>query len=196
MRPMNRRGWLTWSAMIGAASALGLTAAPRAVLAAATPPSPSEPADATARSGPPGQSAKHPNVDLIERYYDAYGRNDLAALRDQFFAPDIRWQIPGHHPLAGTKQGLDEVIAFFAQLGRAGFRAQTLFLEANDEWVVDLHRGWSETGPGLDQTWALAFRIRDGKIAEAVNYPGDQHAADAFFWAVYRLKPLPDRLAT
>jgi ketosteroid isomerase-like protein len=193
---MNRRGWLIWSGLLGAASALGLAGAPRAG-ASAAPPAPSAlPAAPDARRAPAGQAAKHPNVDLIERYYEAYGRNDLAALRDQFFAPDIRWQIPGHHPLAGTKQGLDEVVAFFAQLGRAGFKAQTIFLEANDEWVVDLHRGWSEAGPGLDQMWALAFRIRDGKIAEAVNYPGDQHAADAFFWAVYPLKPLPERLAT
>jgi ketosteroid isomerase-like protein len=142
------------------------------------------------------QATKHPNVELIEQFYAAYGSNDLDALRNRFFAPDIAWHIPGHHPLAGTKRGVDEVIAFFAQLGRAGFKAQTVFLEANDEWVVDLHRGWSEAGPGLDEMWALAFRVRDGKIAEAVNYPGNQHAADAFFWSVYRLKPLPERLAT
>jgi hypothetical protein len=26
-------------------------------------------------------------------------------------------------------------------------------------------------------------------------YMSDQHAADNFFWAVYALKPIPDRLA-
>jgi ketosteroid isomerase-like protein len=141
------------------------------------------------------QTTKHPNVLFIERYYAAYARNDLEALRTEFFAPDIRWHIPGHHPLAGVKVGVDEVVAFFAELGRAGFRAEPLFLEANDAWVVDVHRGWTEFGPGLDQTWALAFRVQNGKIVEAINFPGDQHAADRFFWAIYPLKPLPDRLA-
>jgi len=29
-------------------------------------------------------------------------------------ANDIAWTIPGHHPLAGTKRGIDEVLAFCA----------------------------------------------------------------------------------
>jgi hypothetical protein len=29
----------------------------------------------------------------------------------------------------------------------------------------------------------------------AVNFSGDQHAADAFFSSVYQLKPIPERLA-
>ncbi|HEX2313261.1 MAG TPA: nuclear transport factor 2 family protein [Thermomonospora sp.] len=138
---------------------------------------------------------EHPNVRLIRGYYAAYAAGDLAALRDRYFAADIRWTIPGHHPLAGTKHGVDEVLAFFGQLAKAGFRADPVFLAADGEWVVDLHRGWSTTPEGLDLMWALAFRIRDGRIAEAVNFPGDQHAADAFFWRVYPLAPLPDRLA-
>jgi ketosteroid isomerase-like protein len=142
------------------------------------------------------RGVREENLQIVQGYYRAYAANDPAALRDRYFAPDITWTIPGHHPLAGTKRGLDEVLAFFEQLGRAGFRATTLFLEANGEWVVDLHRGWSTRGrPRIDITWALAFRIRDGRIAEAVNYPGDQHEADRFFWARYPLAPLPDRLA-
>ncbi|MCI2416952.1 nuclear transport factor 2 family protein [Saccharopolyspora sp. K220] len=161
--------------------AAGFSAAGLAVGAVAGP--------AAAASG-----REHPNVTLIREYYAAYAEGDLDALRDRFFAADISWTIPGHHPLAGTKRGVDEVIAFFTQLGRAGMRAETYFLAADGEWVVDLHRGWSTAPEGLDTTWALAFRIRDGRIVEAVNYPGDQHAADAFFWNNFPLAPIPDRL--
>lgn len=141
------------------------------------------------------QGRARANLAIVEGYYEAYGRGDLDALRDRYFAPDVRWTIPGHHPLAGTKRGVEETLAFFAQLARAGFRARTFLLEANDEWVVDLHRGWSTRGrPRIDITWALAFRIRNGRIAEAANYPGDQHAADRFFWGFYDLAPLPQRL--
>ncbi|MGO1051225.1 nuclear transport factor 2 family protein [Crossiella sp. CA198] len=135
----------------------------------------------------------HPHVALIRRYYAAYAKGDPQALRE-FFAPEIRWTIPGHHPLAGTKVGVREVLAFFAELGRAGFRAEVLFLGADGDWVVDLHRGWSTSPPGLDITWVLAYRIQRGKIVEAINFAADQHAADAFFWQRYPLAPLPDRL--
>lgn len=150
---------------------------------------------ATALAARPASAAggrEHPNVTLIRRYYEAYGSGDLEKLR-QFFAPDIRWTIPGHHPLAGTKTGATEVLAFFAQLARAGFRAEILFLAADGDWVVDMHRGWSTTPAGLDITWTLAYRIRDRKIVEAVNFAADQHAADAFFWRQYPLAPIPGR---
>ncbi|NUT99332.1 MAG: nuclear transport factor 2 family protein [Saccharothrix sp.] len=137
---------------------------------------------------------EHPNVELVRRFYQAYGGDDPQALAE-FFAEDIRWTIPGHHPLSGTKVGATEVLAFFGQLAKAGFKADPIFLAADGEWVVDLHRGWSTAPEGLDILWALAFRVIDGKIAEAVNFSADQHAADAFFWQKYPLAPVPDRLA-
>ncbi|GAB3005840.1 nuclear transport factor 2 family protein [Saccharothrix stipae] len=136
----------------------------------------------------------HPNVKLIKDYYAAYGSGDLGKLR-RFFADDIRWTIPGHHPLSGTKVGVEEVLAFFAELGKAGFRAEPMFLAADGDWVVDLHRGWSTKPAGLDITWALAFRIRGRRIVEAINFAADQHAADRFFWQAYPLAPIPNRLA-
>ncbi|HEY9636538.1 MAG TPA: nuclear transport factor 2 family protein [Coleofasciculaceae cyanobacterium] len=137
---------------------------------------------------------EHPNVAIIKRYYDAYGKGDIATVRE-IFAPDIVWRIPGHHPLSGAKRGVDEVLAFFQQLGKAKFRAEVLFLGGNDSYVVDVHRGWSNLErDNIDQLWALLFRIKEGRIAEATNFPSDQHTADAFFWQVYALKPIPDRL--
>ncbi|MFD7652813.1 nuclear transport factor 2 family protein [Actinosynnema sp. NPDC059797] len=136
---------------------------------------------------------EHPNVKLIKDYYAAYASGDLNQLR-RFFANDIRWTIPGHHPLAGTKTGVEEVLAFFAELGRAGFRAEPLALAPDGDWVIDLHRGWSTKPEGLDITWALAFRIRARRIVEAINFAQDQHAADQYFWKVYRLARIPNRL--
>ena len=141
-------------------------------------------------------ATEHPNVAVVQRYYEAYGASDIKLIRNEIFAPDITWTIPGHHPLAGTKQGADEVFAFFEQLNKAQFKAEVLFLGGNDNYVVDVHRGWSNLtdGENIDQTWALLYEVADGRIKSAVNFPGDQHAADTFFWRVYNLKPLPDRL--
>ncbi|MGW0252019.1 nuclear transport factor 2 family protein [Nocardia goodfellowii] len=144
-------------------------------------------------NGEPEAATAHSNVELIQDYYAAYASGDLTKLRG-FFADAIRWTIPGHHPLAGVKVGVEEVLAFFAELNKAGFRAEPISLAADKDWVIDLHRGWSTTPTGLDILWALAFRIQDGKIIEAVNFAADQHAADAYFWRVYPLAPLPARL--
>jgi hypothetical protein len=143
----------------------------------------------------PNATQDHPNVAIIKRYYDAYGKGDIATVRE-IFAPNIVWRIPGHHPLAGEKHGVDEVLAFFQQLGKAKFKAEVLFLGGNDNYVVDIHRGWSNLGKDdIDELWGFLFRIQNGRIVEAVNFPGNQHLADAFFWRVYQLKPIPQRLA-
>ncbi|GAB3220284.1 nuclear transport factor 2 family protein [Spirosoma arcticum] len=136
----------------------------------------------------------NPNVALIQRYYQVYAQGDPQALRP-FFAPNIEYRIPGHGPLAGTKRGVDEVLAFFAELAKGGFRADPIVLAQEGDWVIDLHRGYSTLGVGqVDITWALAFRIQNGQIVEAINFAFDQAAADIYWWANYPLKPIPDRL--
>ena len=136
------------------------------------------------------------NRQVILDYYSAYGTGDMNAVAE-FFSDDIVWHIPGQHPLAGTKEGRDEVLAFFEQLGRGNFRAELIALMADENWVIDMHRGWSnlEDQSNVDTIWVLAFRIEDGLIAEARNFSFDQASADSFFWETYPLRPLPDRLA-
>ena len=40
----------------------------------------------------------HPNLDLINQFFAAYGQHDLDALR-QVLAEDVRWIFPGCHSL-------------------------------------------------------------------------------------------------
>jgi ketosteroid isomerase-like protein len=92
------------------------------------------------------------NLASIRRFFEAYARKDVGAVRE-VMAEDIVWTIPGHHPLSGSKRGIDEVLAFFDQLARAKFRAQPLVIAESGDYVVDHHRGWSEADEGIDQTW-------------------------------------------
>ncbi|MEM1006588.1 MAG: nuclear transport factor 2 family protein [Pseudomonadota bacterium] len=136
------------------------------------------------------------NIKTVQDFFAAYGQNDLdgiAAVMDE----DVRWHIPGRHPLSGTKQGRAEVLAFFEQLGSAGFQAEPIYFGADDTHVVDIHRGWSnvEGAVNVDTIWALVYRIENGKIVEATNLSADQDTANAFFWSQYQLAPLPERLA-
>ncbi len=72
------------------------------------------------------------NRKVIEDYYAAYGSGDMGKVAD-FFADDIEWHIPGHHPLAGTKKGKAEVAAFFAELGKSNFRAELVGADGRRE---------------------------------------------------------------
>jgi ketosteroid isomerase-like protein len=139
---------------------------------------------------------QHPNLDIINKFFDAYGRKDLEGIKD-VVASNVKWTIPGHHPLSGTKSGINEVISFFDLLGRSDFKAEPIIFGVNDNYVVDCHRGWSnrQDGNNVDMLWCLLWKIENGKIIEVVNFAGDQHVADLFFHKAYQLKPLPDRIA-
>lgn len=136
------------------------------------------------------------NIKVVQDFFAAYGARDLdgiAAVMDE----NVRWHIPGRHPLSGTKDGREEVLAFFEQLGIADFKAEPIYFGADETHVVDIHRGWSnaEGKPNVDTTWALVYRIEEGKIVEATNLSADQDAANTFFWSQYQLAPVPERLA-
>ncbi|MFF0609776.1 nuclear transport factor 2 family protein [Nocardia tengchongensis] len=137
-----------------------------------------------------------PKIAAIAAFFDAYARYDLDGMR-AVLTEDIAWTIPGHHPLSGTKHGIDEVVEFFNQLATAGMKAETFFLQANDEYVVDIHRGYSTAGEGkVDTIWALVWHFNtEGKVDRVVNLSGDQHQMDNYVWQNYTLAPLPTRLA-
>ncbi len=134
------------------------------------------------------------NLLKIQDFFSAYAAKDVAAVSG-VMADDIVWRIPGHHPLSGDKHGIAEVLAFFDQLGKANFQAQPLVVAEQGDYVVDHHRGWSTAGSGIDLKWCLVFRFENGKIKEVTNFCEDQHKADLFFYEIYALKPIPDRLS-
>lgn len=139
----------------------------------------------------------HPNVAIVERMYECFNRGDMDSIRQEIFAPDLVWRLPGHHPLSGTKNGADEVIAFFGQLNKAGIQVDLINIDAwGEDTVVEVHRGHGQAkGAVLDALNCTHYQIRDGKIANVQVYISDQYTVDHFFSAAYALKPIPDRLA-
>jgi ketosteroid isomerase-like protein len=125
------------------------------------------------------------NVGIVQGFFGAYGNNDLEGIR-AVMADDVEWFIPGRHPLAGTKRGVEQVTAFFGLLQRAGFKAEPLIFSANDNYVIDAHRGWSNTGENdIDVNWILVYQIENGKIKKVQNFSADPYISDALFNALY-----------
>ncbi|GAB3772364.1 hypothetical protein GCM10028818_12480 [Spirosoma horti] len=128
----------------------------------------------------------HPNLGLVNRFFQAYATNDQESIKE-ILSPNIRWIIPGKHPLSGVKVGVDEVMAYFSQLGKAAFQASPIVMGVNDQYVIDCHENWT-TGseiPTFKGMSCLLWKIKEGKIIEVYNFPEDQHKVDEFFQAVY-----------
>ena len=128
----------------------------------------------------------HPNLDIIDKFFDAYGRRDVKAVA-QVMAPDVQWTSRGRHPLAGVRKGISEVIAFFdvmgSIMGASHVKVEKLVIGANDEYVVESQRIRTDRADGvnLDHRECVLWRFSGGKIAEGTHFFADPEAVDAFF---------------
>ena len=136
------------------------------------------------------------NVEIVEKMYQCFKKGDMETLKAEVFAEDLVWHLPGHHPLAGTKRGISEVLAFFGRLRSLNIQVTPLGMgELNSGAVVEVYRGHGEfNGAKLDAFNCNHYTIRDGRIVQVQVLMADQHGYDAFFWVAFQLKPLPDRL--
>jgi hypothetical protein len=158
-------------------------------------------------------------IELVEKMYDCFSRGDMEGIKRDVFAPDIKWHLPGRHPLGGTKYGADEVLQFFGQLIKYQIAVDLIKIVGDDEVAVEVHRGHTDktrapqphplhgakgivTSDDMNQAPAqldalncTCYYVSNGKIGEVQVFLSDQYAADNFFWSNYSLKPIPDRLA-
>jgi ketosteroid isomerase-like protein len=135
------------------------------------------------------------NVALVEKMWECFRTGDSATLRT-LFTSDVQYRMPGHHPIAGTKRGIEELFAFFSELSKTHIQVELLKIGAiGSDQVVEMHHGHGGVkGAMLDVVNCNVYTIRDGKIARVDCYNGDQHAIDNFFNVIYALKPIPARL--
>jgi hypothetical protein len=132
------------------------------------------------------------NVAIVKQFCKYYEKGDIVGLRE-ILSKDIEWHVPGRHPLAGIKKGVEEVIAYYKQLKKADFRAEVMILEGNEHYVIDCHRGWAKVGNArLEINWVLLYKIENGKIRSMTTFPEDQHTVDDFFWKLYKRKDIHD----
>ncbi|MCD9018842.1 nuclear transport factor 2 family protein [Parachryseolinea silvisoli] len=129
----------------------------------------------------------HPNITLIHDFFKAYATNDLDAIKS-ILSEDIKWHIPGKHPLSGTKTGVEQVSAYFQQLSKAALHAEPIVMGVNDNYVIDCHRNWSDLDnqENFSGMSCLLWKIENKKIVEVFNFPQDQHAVDLFFSTFYK----------
>ena len=137
------------------------------------------------------------NTQLVFTMYDYFGKGDMESIKREVFHPDISWTMPGHHPLSARMEGADAVVAFFGALFQAGIVVDNVhFGILDDGTVIEKHMGHGRIGgEQFNFPTCTSYGIKDGKIFEVNVHTGDQHKVDRYFWAVFKLKGIPARLA-
>ena len=126
----------------------------------------------------------HPNVDLLNKGYDAFDKGDLDALRD-LFSQDVVFHIPGDSQISGDFRGQDEVFAFFGklvELSGGTFRLERHAVLADDEHGTVMHTITAERdGKTLSQKGVDIHHISGGKVTEFWGFTEDTVAANQFW---------------
>lgn len=128
-------------------------------------------------------AAAHPNVELVDRFYTAFGRRDAEAMA-ACYAPDATFSDPVFQDLRG-----DEVTAMWRMLCERGTDLELVHsaVEADDargsaHWEADYTFG--ATGRKVHNEIDAVFRFRDGVIAEHTD------SFDLWRWARQALGPI------
>ena len=121
---------------------------------------------------------------VVKDLYAAFARGDMAALL-ALLAEDVIWQLPGTVPhYSGTYKGLSSVADFFQKFNGSVeieiFEPREFVAEGDRVLVT----GWScgrvkSTGRMFDNSWVMAFSVRDGKIIKFEEYADTQALATA-----------------
>ncbi len=127
----------------------------------------------------------HPNEEIVQQGYKAFGAGDMDTLRS-LFAADAVHSAPGNSPIAGEYKGIDDVLGYYAKLFELSDGTFTAELETvkvdGDNSVVATHRDKGQRGgKTLDQDETLTFTISGGKFTRLVENHSDQAGYDAFW---------------
>ncbi len=127
-----------------------------------------------------------PNQGLVRAASAAFGRGDLGALRDQFFAADIVWHIAGTGPLAGDYAGAAQVMGLLgkiAELSGGTVRPELHdVLVSNDHTVALTTIRAERAGKRLQLNLVHVIHAENGKATEVWTHSSDPAAA-AQFWS-------------
>ena len=124
------------------------------------------------------------NATLLVEGYAAFGRGDMPTL-ERIFDPSVTWHVRRLGRLSGDHAGWQAVMAFFggtAQISEGTFRVEILEVLGGDAGAAAVVRSRGSRGDlVLDDRQIHQFHIRDGRVVEVWQYPGDVEAADRFW---------------
>ncbi len=127
-----------------------------------------------------------PNEDLVRAASAAFGRGDLSALKDHYFAENIVWLIAGTGPLAGDYEGIAQVMGVLGKISElSGGTVQPELhdvLVSTDHTVALATIRAERSGKQLQLNLVHVIHSENGKATEVWTHSCDPAAAAAEFW--------------
>jgi uncharacterized protein len=126
----------------------------------------------------------HPNRDLIQRAYDAFGRGDIPSVLGTF-DKEVGWHVPGQSALSGDYFGHEQVLELFQKtmdLSEGTLRIELHDIVASDTAVFVLCMvNATRSGQRAEFLEVHVWRIADGRAIEFREFQGDEYAETKFF---------------
>ncbi len=127
----------------------------------------------------------HPNEEIVRKLFSAFDSQDMTTI-DALLADDVVWNAPGRGTNSGVRRGKQELFAVMLRLGEltgGTLRGEIHDVLANDDHVVVLQTTRVERAgrAPLRDREAIVLHVRNGRVVEVWEHPGDLHAMDAFF---------------
>jgi len=127
----------------------------------------------------------HPNEEALREAYAIFAKGDM----EGFLAcctDDVSFTVPGNNKGTGTytKGTFMDLIGVVMQVSQCSFREDVLDVYANDErGVLLLLHAFDRADTGhVEYRTCHKIELRDGKIAQWEEWPGDMERFDAA-WA-------------
>jgi ketosteroid isomerase-like protein len=128
-------------------------------------------------------------MEVLDRLHAAqrafYAGEDETAIRE-VLTEDIAWHVPGANAIAGDYEGIDEVLAYFAQrrdLASRSFRMHPRDILVGEGDTVAALTDGTATIDGVEHSWSTVglYRLVGDRVAECWLLPLDAAAFDAIW---------------
>ncbi|WP_406060397.1 nuclear transport factor 2 family protein [Streptomyces sp. NBC_01077] len=129
--------------------------------------------------------AEHPDAALVRRGYEAFVQGDMDTMRS-LLTSDCTHHVPGTSRLSGHHKGVDEVLAYYGQLGeltQGTFRVELQSVSVDGRGhAIAAHKAHGDRGDrGIEMHGGLFFTIVGGKISDIDECVEDIDESDAFW---------------
>jgi len=129
------------------------------------------------------------NQDIVNKFFDSYMKRDLEGVKN-VMAADVVWYFMGRHKLAGTKNGIDEVIKFFDTMGGVMAKSrptiEKLVVAESENYLIECQyiRTNRADGINIEHYVSVLWTIEDSKIISGRHFFADPESVDRYFNAV------------
>lgn len=129
------------------------------------------------------------NEEIINSFFDYYSKRDFEGIK-KVMHENVTWYFLGEHKLAGIKNGIDELIAFFDKMASIMSKSkptiEKLITAEKENYFIECQRIKTnrEDGNNIDHHATVLWTIENGKIISGRHFFADPAAVNRYFNSV------------